>query len=238
MPGKTARQMISHPRDPALQRTRLRGGQDAGHERGEIERARGRVLDEPVHHAIDSVAARLYRRVDVRQARSRDIGAGRDEKAFAFLKLPVLARSLPSRGRGDQAIVVDGITRALHRALPSAGRTPVEIGNVDWLAVIGLDILLGRHRHLVNCAIEEVDDRRRVDDAGLADGPVAGPSSVLLVPGVGVDDRVTKAERFIAVDGVDGNQVIDPQFEPQPSNRKWLFQTSGNLSRNRAEPAP
>src|ERR1700730_4084278 len=33
-------------------------------------------------------------------------------------------------------------------------------------------------------------------------------------------------------------EVIDPQFPPQPSNRKRLFQTGGNLSRNSAEPGP
>ncbi len=59
----------------------------------------------------------------------------------------------------------------------------------------------------MNCAIEEVDDRRHVDDAGLADGPGKQVRRrVLLVPGVGVDDRVTEAERFTAVDGVDGNR--------------------------------
>ena len=32
--------------------------------------------------------------------------------------------------------------------------------------------------------------------------------------------------------------MTDPQFPPQPSNRRWLFQTGGKLSRNSAEPGP
>jgi hypothetical protein len=96
----------------------------------------------------------------------------------------------------DQTVAVDRIMCAFHHALAAAGRAPVEIGNVDRLAVIRLDILLGCHRHLVGRAIVEIDDRRIVDDGrcALADGPgKIDCRRVLFVPEMATGDRRARA---------------------------------------------
>ena len=82
---------------------------------------------------------------------------------------------------------------------------------------------------------DALDDGRRA----VADGPgKKDRRRVLLVSGVCVDHCVAEAKRFGGVYGVDRGRGDRPAISPQPSNRKRLFQTGGNLSRNSAEPGP
>src|SRR6516164_536672 len=65
----------------------------------------------------------------------------------------------------------------------------------------------------------------------IVDGSCSCPVSVLTT-------AKPRPSASAASTGLTEVEVIDPQFPPQPSNRKRWFQTGGKLSRNSAEPGP
>ena len=91
--------------------------QHRAHERAGIERAKLRVLDEPVFDAVESIAIGEYGRIEIGDRRARNERTGRQPYPKSF-GIPGRTRVSIKNGRGgDHTIVIFRVSGCLDHSL-------------------------------------------------------------------------------------------------------------------------